>query len=76
MPEVADLLLMQQRLRQFRTLLQLGHFVVNDSSRIADYQTACLITFGDFGDRVGIGGLYVRVQSRKHIIVRPLLKLQ
>lgn len=43
MPEVADLLLMQQRLRQYQNRSQLWHFIVNDSNRIVGYQSAVLV---------------------------------
>ncbi|MDA0789161.1 MAG: hypothetical protein O2780_06845 [Proteobacteria bacterium] len=42
MAEIADLLLMQQRLRQCKSMSQFGHFVSNDSRRIAPYQTGIL----------------------------------
>ena len=57
MPEVTDLLLMQQRLRQCATLSQLAHFVVNDSTRIAPYRTAVLWVGDESGKIEGVSGL-------------------
>lgn len=40
MPEVADLLLLQQSLRLCDSLTKIGHLLVNDSSKIAPFDTA------------------------------------
>ncbi|MEY4767934.1 MAG: hypothetical protein RL637_573, partial [Pseudomonadota bacterium] len=37
---LADLLLLQQQLRNKSTLNELGYFIVNDSQKIAPYQIA------------------------------------
>jgi hypothetical protein len=42
MTEVADLLLMQQKLRDCRSIVELGHLVANETKSIFDYQSALL----------------------------------
>lgn len=42
MADATDLLLLQQKLRQCKSLVQLGHSIVNQSARIAEYQVAVL----------------------------------
>jgi len=42
MTDATDLLLLQQKLRQSKSMLQLGHTIVNQSSRIAKYQISVL----------------------------------
>ncbi len=42
MPEVADLLLLQQKLRLSDDLSKLGNLIVNDTAKIAPYETAVL----------------------------------
>ena len=54
MPEVADLLLLQQKLRLAESELGMGHMLVNDTVKIAPYETAVLWQ----GDRVdAVSGL-------------------
>ena len=58
MPEIADLLLMQQKLRKCVTLAQLRHFVVNDSARIAPFRTAVLWQRDDYTSEISaVSGL-------------------
>ncbi|PCJ40592.1 MAG: hypothetical protein COA71_10120 [SAR86 cluster bacterium] len=42
MADATDLLLLQQKLRQCKSIVQLGHSIVNQSTRIADYQVSVL----------------------------------
>ncbi len=42
MADATDLLLLQQKLRQCKSMVQLGHSVVNQSTRIARYQISVL----------------------------------
>jgi hypothetical protein len=58
MPEISDLLLIQQKLRSFTTLPELGNFIVNDSSKVVYYQTSILWLAGKGkGEIVSVSGL-------------------
>lgn len=58
MAEITDLLLMQQQLRECQSMSELGHLIVNDSSRIIDYQVAVLwLAKNQSGSVVAVSGL-------------------